>query len=160
MIDIIEYLITNKIIRLLHGFSNEECREFLSLGIIKEYNQNDVIVSENQEDINIYLIVEGEASLWRKNVPILEFQKGDVFNETKIYSPRSNSYTIIAEQQTVVLKFSRNDILLYFSFKPERLFKIFTLNVISILLKNIEDNEDQIISFYYQSMQLMKDLKS
>lgn len=159
MLDTLEYLVTNGMIRLLHGFSNDECREFLSLGIIKEYGHNDVIVAENEEDINIYLIVEGEASLWRKNVPILEFQKGEVLNEVKIYSPRSNNFSVIAEQQTVIMKFSRNDILLYFSFKPERLFKIFTLNVISILLKNIENYEDQLISFYYQSVQLMKDTK-
>lgn len=157
MLSTIDYLITHKKIRLLNGFSDKECQELLSLGHIKAYETNEIILTENQDDMNIYLLIEGEASVWKKKVPIYEFKRGAMFNETKIYSPRSNSFTVMADEKAVVLEFSRDDILNYFSFKPERLFKIFTLNVISILLNTIENREEQIIGFYYQSMQMMKE---
>jgi len=57
MVENPENLITNKKIKLLDGLSVEERMEFLSFGTVREYYLHDKIITENQDDMNIYLIM-------------------------------------------------------------------------------------------------------
>lgn len=156
MVENPENLIVNKKIKLLDGLSIEERMEFLSFGTVREYYLHDKIIIENQDDMNIYLVMDGEVSVWRKNIPIFELRKGDVFNETKIFSPKPNSVTVVAEKRTTIMKIGRKEVLNYFSLKPERLFKIFVLNIVSILSRKLENYEEKLVSHYYQAISLLK----
>jgi len=156
MADNIDNLVENTKIKLLDGFSDEERSEFLSLGTVREYNLQETIISEEQDDMNIYLVTDGEVFVWRKNVPMLKYKKGDIFNETKVFFPKPNAFTVTAEKRTTIMKFSRREILTFFSLKPERLFKIFTLNIISILARKLEAYEEKLISHYYQAVSFLK----
>jgi len=156
MAEYIENLVETTKIKLLDGFSDEEKSEFLSLGTVREYHLHDTIITEDQDDKNIYLVTDGEVSIWRKNVPIFKLKKGDVFNETKIFFPKPNTFTVTAEKLTIIMKFRRREILTFFSLKPERLFKILTLNIISILARKLEAYEEKLISHYYQAVSFLK----
>jgi len=149
-------IVDDKKIKLLDGFPDEEKMEFLSFGTVREYHLHDTIITEGQDDKNIYLVMDGEVSIWRRNVPIFKLKKGDVFNEAKIFFPKPNTFTVTAEKRTTIMKFRRREILTFFSLKPERLFKIFTLNVISILARKLEEHEEKLIGHYYQAVSFLK----
>lgn len=150
MVENPENLIVNKKIKLLDGFTNEEKLEFLSIGAIRDFYLHDKIITETEEDLNIYIVMDGEVSIWRKNVPLFQLKPGDVFNEIKIFLPKPNNLTVIAESKALIMRFARKEILNYFQLKPERLFKIFTLNIISILYKKIDIHEEKLINQYLQ----------
>ena len=140
-------------LKLLDGFSLEEKMEFMSLGVLREYYLHDVIITEKKDDPNIYLILNGEVSLWKSNVPILHLKSGDLFNEMKIFMPTHHLITAVAERKTSILRFNRNDILNFFHLKPERLMKIFMLNLVISMLNRIEEYEDKLISYYLDHVQ-------
>jgi len=147
-----EYLIKNKKIKLLDRFSADDRIEFLSFGTLKEFNLQETIITEKHDDVNIYLILEGEVSVWRKNLPIFRLKSGEVFNESKIFYPRTtNTVTVVSEKQTLMFIIGRKEVLNYFSLKPERLFKIFTLNIVSILSKKLEGFEEKIVDLHVLS---------
>ena len=136
-------------LNLLDGFSLEEKMEFMSLGVLREYYLHDVIISEKRDDPSIYLILDGEVSLWKRNVPIFHLKPGDVFNEVKIFLPKHHFITAMAESKSSILRFNRNEILNFFHLKPERLFKIFMLNFVMTLLRRIDGYEDKLIDYYF-----------
>ena len=150
MVENPENILQNKKIKLLEGFSDEERREFLTCGAIREFYLHDKIISENEDDAHIYLILDGDVSVWRKDVRIFKLKSGDVFNEIKIFNPKPNNITVLAESNCMIFRFTRNDVLNYFKLKPERLFKIFMLNIVTILLKKIEGYEDRLIDYNLQ----------
>ena len=155
MVDKNKNLGADRRIKLLDGFSVEERMEFLAAGKIREFFLHDIITSENQEDMKLYLILDGEVSIWRKNVPIKNLKSGDVFNEIKIFFPRSNGITVRAEKHSSLLRFERSEIFDYFNIKPERLFKIFTLNTFSILIKKLDYYEEKLIHHYFESLKTL-----
>ncbi|MFC1492850.1 Crp/Fnr family transcriptional regulator [candidate division KSB1 bacterium] len=149
----------NSNIRLLDKFSTKEIDELLSTGLISEFNLHDRIILENDQDLNIYIILNGEVSVWRKNVPVARLKKGDAFNETKIFIPSPNKISVMAECQTTILKLEREKLMDYFHRKPERLFKIFTLNILTTLFKKLEEYEEVLVSHYFKTLKyLQKDL--
>ena len=160
MTKLIQRLLSKNTIGLLDGFSYEEMVELLSMGDLEEYSFRDIIMRERRNDPYLYVIVKGEVSMWKRNVPIFNLREGDVFNLIKIFQPIGNSMTAISEASTSVLKIKREYVLEYFASKSERLLKIFTLNAILLLHEHLKECEDQLISLYYQSMHMMKDIRS
>ncbi len=143
------FLGTHKI-KLLEGFTDEEVNEFLSFGIPMEFQVHDTIITENQFDTFIYIVVDGRVSIWRKNIPLLDAKKGESFNTTTILLQRPTTISVIAEATTRIIKIKRSEVLKFFSMKPERLFKRFTLNMITILLKKVEVYEERMMDYYLE----------
>jgi len=151
MSEISEDFFGNQKIRLLEGFSDEEVKEFLSFGIPMEFHLHDTIIIEGQDDRCVYLILDGEVSIWKKNIQIFTSKKGDVFNFTTIFFPKANLVKVMAEAHTKIIKIKRREVLKFFSLKPERLFKIFMINAVSILLKRVDGYQDLLVNEYIQT---------
>jgi CRP-like cAMP-binding protein len=152
-----EQLIGNTRMKLLAGFSEKDRNDFLHIGRVYQYHLHDTIIREQDEDLNLYLVLEGAVSLWRRNIPVTNLQQGDVFNESKIFLPRSNANTVVADDETVILKCSRQDVLQFFTRKPERLLKIFVLNIVAILSNKLTSCEDILIQRQLDSMPAQED---
>ncbi|MFC1565172.1 cyclic nucleotide-binding domain-containing protein [candidate division KSB1 bacterium] len=149
-----DYLIETRI-RLLDKFTDKEKKELFTNGSIGEFQMHDRIVSENDNDLCIYIILEGEVSIWRKNVPVTRLKKGDTFNETKLFLPAPNKISVMAESQTTILKLERECLMDFFHRKPERLFKIFTLNILATMFKKLEDYEEILVSHYFKTLKYL-----
>lgn len=135
--------------RLLQGFSKVELNEFYNLGDEIDYSLHDLIISENDDDFNIYIIITGEVSIWKKNVPVLKLCDADAFNETKVFFPRPEETSVRAEKHSKIFRINREKVLQFFVTKPERLFKIFTLNVLTVLQNKIGNYEKQLVQFFH-----------
>lgn len=118
---------------LLRKFPPEDFREFLVCGKIEEYNAGETIVSEKDNFENDgWLVTDGSVSLFKEDVYIAKLQSGDFIGETFLFKNRAPSGTLIATRPTAVIRFKREDVLTFFENRPDRLFKIFIMNLIDL----------------------------
>lgn len=118
---------------LLRKFSPEDFREFLLCGKLEEYNAGETIISEKDLFVNDgVLLCEGSVSLFKEDVFIAKLQPGDFIGETFLFKNRAPSGTLIATRPAAVIRFEREDILKFFEGRPDRLFKIFIMNLIDL----------------------------
>lgn len=118
---------------LLRKFPPEDFREFLLCGELEEFNTGETIVSEKDLFINDgLLIADGSVSLFKEDVYIAKLQTGDFLGETFLFKNRAPSGTLIAAKPSAVIRFQRENILSFFDSRPDRLFKMFIMNLIDL----------------------------
>jgi CRP-like cAMP-binding protein len=118
---------------LLRKFPPDDFREFLLCGKLEEYNAGETIVSEKDHFVNDgWLLVDGSVSLFKEDVYIAKLQPGDFVGETFLFKNRAPSGTLIATRPSAIIRFKRKDVLNFFENRPDRLFKIFIMNLIDL----------------------------
>ena len=82
---------------------------------LKEYQINEVIITENDIDEYLYLIKSGKVkvikSIDNKDVEIAYLTKGAFFGEMALIDERPRTATVIAMEETILKVFHRNDFL-------------------------------------------------
>lgn len=123
---------------LFRKFEPDELRHFLKLGHHENYQKDDIVVQESAQSINsAFLIVDGKVSIWSEEIHLADLGSGDFIGETFLFSKGARTATVKAAQNTIILRFDRDDVLGFFRSKPERLFKIFIMNIIEIQQRKI-----------------------
>lgn len=118
---------------LLRQFSPEEFREFILCGELEEYDAGETIVSEKDDLTNSgWMVAEGSISLFKEDVFIARLQEGDFVGETFLFKRRAPSHTLVATRPTAVIRFDREPVLNFFNNRPDRLFKVFIVNLIDL----------------------------
>lgn len=130
---------------LLRSFHYEDVHAFLNMGKEEKYDNGDVIVPEGESLGAAYLIAEGNVSLWKENIQLVNLSEGDFIGETFLFSRIQTEAKVQSDKQTIVLKFERHDVLNYFRKKPGKLFNIFTKNIIEIQQEKIFNMNIQLI---------------
>lgn len=141
---------------LLHNFPREDISDFLDAGVIEHYNLGDFIMKEGEVGTSACLIVSGLVSIWKRGNLIVTLRGGEFIGEMFLFSHSRRIANVLAEDDTTILRFYRNAMLEFFRKKPERLFKIFTMNIINIQQQKIEAMDNKIITL----QQKLKDVKS
>ena len=112
-----------------------------------------------ERDLNLYLVLSGIVSAWRGGVKVTQLGAGDILNETKVFLPGPNELTAKAETpDTVVLCLPRTELLTYFRDRPERLLKVFVLNIVAILAKKLGDREESIVASLLPDMAMAEEV--
>jgi len=130
---------------LLRGFPPEDQEAFLGLGVVKAFGPQEYIVREGTPGDALYIIRKGKASVWKKDVKLGDLSEGDVFGEAVVLYPHNRIACVQAERPTEVLEVKRDDLLTFFKWREERIFKYFILNIISLLLDKLERANDRIM---------------
>lgn len=130
---------------LLRNFHYEDIMEFLNLGKEERFVQDDVIINEAEFVNSAYLISDGEVSIWKDNIQLATLSKGNFLGETFLFSKNNRMAKVVSEGDTRLLKFERYDALNFFRKKPEKLFNIFTRNIIEIQQKKISNMNSQLL---------------
>ncbi len=130
---------------LLRNFHYEDIMEFLNLGKPEKFVQDDIIINEAEYVNSAYLIAEGEVSIWKDNIQLATLSKGNFLGETFLFSKNNRMAKVVSEGNTQLLKFERYDALNFFRKKPEKLFNIFTRNIIEIQQKKISNMNVQLL---------------
>lgn len=131
---------------LLHNFPRNDINDFLDVGVIERYNLGDYIMTEGEIGTSACLIVSGLVSVWKEDNLIVTLRGGEFIGEMFLFSHSRRIANVLAEDDTTILRFHRNAMLEYFRKKPERLFKIFTMNIINIQQQKIEAMDNKIIT--------------
>lgn len=130
---------------LLRNFHYEDIMEFLNLGQLERFIQDDVIVNEAEYVNSAYLIASGKVSIWKDNVQLATLTEGNFIGETFLFSKNNRMAKVVSEGDTQLLKFERYDALNFFRKKPEKLFNIFTRNIIEIQQQKISNMNLQLL---------------
>lgn len=130
---------------LLKNFHYEDIMEFLNLGVEERFLQDDVIVNESEYVSSAYLIVEGKVAIWKDNIQLAILSEGNFLGETFLFSKNNRMAKVVSEGESVLLRFERYEALNFFRKKPEKLFNIFTRNIIEIQQKKISNMNVQLL---------------
>ncbi|TYP95318.1 Cyclic nucleotide-binding domain-containing protein [Fodinibius salinus] len=130
---------------LLRNFHYEDIMEFLKLGKLEKFVQDDIVVNESEYVNSAFLIADGEVTIWKDNIQLAKLEEGDFLGESFLFSKNNRMAKVVAEGDTKLLKFERYDALNFFRKKPEKLFNIFTRNIIEIQQNKINNMNIQLL---------------
>jgi CRP-like cAMP-binding protein len=130
---------------LLRNFHYEDIMEFLNLGTEERFVQDDVIINEEEYVNSAYLITRGKVSIWKDNIQLATLDKGNFLGETFLFSKNNRMAKVVSEGESQLLKFDRYEALNFFRKKPEKLFNIFTRNIIEIQQQKISNMNVQLL---------------
>lgn len=130
---------------LLKNFHYEDIMEFLSLGVEERFLQDDVVVNESEYVNSAYLIAEGKVAIWKDNIQLAILSEGNFLGETFLFSKNNRMAKVVSEGDTLLIRFERYEALNFFRKKPEKLFNIFTRNIIEIQQKKINNMNVQLL---------------
>ncbi len=116
---------------ILNGFSQKERDDFLELGSLRKYGLGIHIPISEETAGSIILIEEGEVSVWLNNTIIDYLEKMDSFGEETLILKQPAITKLRAETSVNIRHFDRQKLLDFFSYKGDRLFKRFMINLIN-----------------------------
>ncbi len=119
--------------------------EFLKIGMEERFVQDDVIINEAEYVNSAYLISEGKVSIWKDNIQLATLSTGNFLGETFLFSKNNRMAKVVSEGESQLLKFERYEALNFFRKKPEKLFNIFTRNIIEIQQQKISNMNMQLL---------------
>jgi CRP-like cAMP-binding protein len=131
---------------LLKNFHYEDVLGFLELGKEERFLKGDTVVNENDKVSSAYLLADGKVGVWREGIQLAVLEEGSFIGETFLFSKQNRMAKVISETESVLLCFERYDVLSFFRKKPEKLFNIFTKNIIEIQQKKIDNMNIQLLN--------------
>ena len=131
---------------LLKSFHYEDVLGFLDLGKEVRFQKGDTIVNENDKVDSAYLIATGKVGIWREGIELAQLEKGNFLGETFLFSKQNRMAKVVCEEESILLSFQRYDVLNFFRKKPEKLFNIFTKNIIEIQQNKINNMNNHMLN--------------
>lgn len=131
---------------VLKNFHHEDVMEFLNCGIKKEYMKDDIVIEENDYVNSAFLIASGKVAIWKESIQLATLSTGSFLGETFLFSKNNRMAKVVAVEECTLLQFERPEILNFFRKKPEKLFNIFTRNIIEIQQKKIGNMNSQLFN--------------
>ncbi|RJQ47853.1 MAG: response regulator [Gaiellales bacterium] len=134
-----------KLIPLLQNFSLEACREFVEMGRIVGLGANEILLEEGVADQHLYIVFEGELTVWQDGVEVHRLGKGESYGEMSVFRPGMRSPGLATEIPSQVCVIEREAIMNFFSRKEERLFKLFIFNALNSIFTKYRKSNMRIV---------------
>ena len=108
-------------------------------GQLDFYSAGDVIMTEGSDHIqNAWLIADGTLSVWKEDIEITHLEVGDFTGEEFLFTRGARIASVKANTDVVLIRFSKDLVIDFFRSRPERVFKIFIMNVLEIQQRRIK----------------------
>jgi CRP-like cAMP-binding protein len=131
---------------LLKNFHYEDTLAFLKLGEQIRFVEGDTIIREDEYVNSAYLIASGKVSIWKENIQLATLDERNFLGETFLFSKNNRLAKVTCEEDCILLMYDRYDTLNYFRKRPEKLFNIFTKNIIEIQQNKIANMNSQLFA--------------
>ncbi len=131
---------------LLRNFHYEDVLEFLQIGVEERYMDSDSILNESESVNSAYLVATGKVAIWKDGIQLATLSEGNFLGEAFLFSKNSRMAKVTAEGDCILLRYKRYDALNFFRKKPEKLFNIFTKNIIEIQQRKISNMNVQLLN--------------
>ena len=118
--------------------------------VLKDWNKGELPAAreytggEGAPGTHMYIILEGEVSIWLKSAKLLSLKRGDLIGVTVIVQPHTRMATVLAESTVTLLRFNREDVMNFFKNKPAHLFQQFCVNSLKIVVNMIRKTNQHI----------------
>jgi len=122
---------------ILSNFTKDVAEKFLELG--EEYNipSDEEVIRKDEIGRDFFIICEGSVTVWREGIKLATLVKGDVFGELVIFRDHYRIASVRTESPTTLLKFNRHVMMDFFSRQEQRIFFIYTVNVLEVLRRKL-----------------------
>ena len=126
-------------------FSPEDLRGFFMTGQLEFYSAGDVIMTEGSDQIqNAWLIADGTLSVWKEGVEIANLESGDFTGEEFLFTRGARIASVKAESEVVLIRFGKESVIDFFRTRPERVFKLFIMNLLEIQQRRIKSMNSKV----------------
>jgi small-conductance mechanosensitive channel/CRP-like cAMP-binding protein len=114
---------------LFAGLNKNDKAEFASKGRYLIYGPGEAVFHQDEEGDAFYILMKGDASVSRQengyeNTNFRTLKPGDIFGEIAVFTGEKRSASIICREETHVLAFDREDLLLLIQKAPETLTRL------------------------------------
>ena len=131
-------LICNLVHAIEHTYKIQEME-------MEKYNKDDIIIRQGDKSDYVYKVMQGSVSLYSDYLSQKEYlfgvyAKDRFFGEYSIFADQANLFTVVANEDTIVMKIAKKDIHQYISINPinaEHMIKDLSKQT-AMLLKNVE----------------------
>lgn len=124
---------------LFKKFPPEDLRGFFTTGKMEKFRAGETIIEESSDHAHsAWLVAEGQLSVWIENMEVAQIGTCDFIGEEFLFSKGARTATVKAESDAVLVRFEREGIIDFFRKRPERLFKIFIMNLLEIQQRRIK----------------------
>ena len=139
---------------IMEGFHHEDLLDFLGMGIEETFSKNDVIIEKSDYVNSGYLVCEGKVSVWDDNIELTSLSENSFLGETFLFGDRNRMAKIVSADESLLLRFQRQDMLHFFKRKPSKLFNIFTRNIIYVQQQKMEEMNHMLLNVKKQLVKL------
>lgn len=141
---------------ILKNFHHDDIMEFLTCGEKHDFLQDDIIVTEGDYVNSAFLVASGKVAIWQENIQLALLPEGTFLGETFLFSRNNRMAKVMSVEESTLIRFERPEILNFFRRKPEKLFNIFTRNIIEIQQAKISNMNNQLFNL---KKRMLKDNK-
>lgn len=126
-------------------FSPEDLRGFFMTGQLEFYSAGEVIMTEGSDQIhNAWMIADGKLSVWKEDVEIAHLEAGDFTGEEFLFTRGARIASVKAETDAVLIRFVKESVIDFFRTRPERVFKVFIMNLLEIQQRRIKSMNNKV----------------
>lgn len=120
-------------------FTPEDLRGFFMTGQLDVFHAGDVIMTEGSNDIqSAWLVADGSLSIWKEDVEIAHLNEGDFTGEEFLFTKGARIASVKADSDVVLIRFNKESVIDFFRTRPERVFKIFIMNLLETQQRRIK----------------------
>ncbi len=146
---------------LFKKFSPDDFRGFILTGQLETYQAGDMIISESEEEIEHgWLLADGELAIWKDDMVVARQNPGDFLGEEFLFRRGRRMADIRAVTDVALIRFERDPVLEFFRRKPERLFKIFIMNLLEIQQGRLKAMNAKVVKLQRELDELKADRKN
>ncbi len=128
-------------------FSPEDLRGFFMTGQLEMRNAGGVLMEEGSSELrDAWLIADGLLSVWKDNVRIADLEVGEFIGEEFLFKNVTRAATVKTETDTVLVRFEKSAVIEFFRTRPERVFKIFIMNLLENQHRRINEMNSKVAS--------------
>jgi CheY-like chemotaxis protein len=114
---------------LFHGLSPEIVNEMKSLGKIVKFNRGDPVVTKKSRIAHLFILTNGEISVWAEDVSIDYLRKGASWGEEEFLLENACFTDLRAETHVEICYFEKSDVMMFLQSKGEHLENKFMQNL-------------------------------
>ncbi|MFA4838862.1 MAG: cyclic nucleotide-binding domain-containing protein [Candidatus Neomarinimicrobiota bacterium] len=122
---------------ILSNFPQDVAEKFLELGEEFNVQPDEEVIHKGEIGKDFYIICEGSVTVWREGIKLATLAKGDVFGELVVFRDHYRIASVRTESPTTLLKFNRHVMMDFFSRQEQRIFSIYTVNVLEVLRRKL-----------------------
>ena len=130
---------TNKVssLRFFHEFTEQQLYDFSNTATWLKISEGETIVSAGEIDQMFYVIIDGNAVVFKENKPVKTLIEGDCFGELGILRHEQRVTSIMASTEMMLMKLSTSEL----DKMPSELQAPFYKAVAHSIVKRLSDND-------------------
>ncbi|MCZ6633688.1 MAG: response regulator [bacterium] len=140
----------NEIDLFFRGISDQDREAFVGLGRPVDFEADEVILPAGRSEWDLYIVQEGEVSLWFGNVHLADLTVGQTVGSSAILLPQIQRSAVRGNRGGVLLRIDRESIIRFFEVRPERTFQQFCVNLFKVWVEILKQRNNRIMDLQSQ----------